>query len=176
MSKDKAPEAAPKKGGKMKKLLVVGVGGTALIGAGAGAGIYLGGGLGEHKATPQDNYPKLVVRSEKEEAASGEGGEGARRADRGVVVMVSVAHAPDGGMGIEADSITATQLSKRPFQTSSGERRDRFSRSGMGRHAPQTRRLALTDPHPNPLPVGEGPQARALSCCGPVPACRYVRR
>ena len=76
MSKDKAPEAAPKKGGKMKKLLVVGVGGTALIGAGAGAGIYLGGGLGEHKATPQDNYPKLVVRSEKEEAASGEGGEG----------------------------------------------------------------------------------------------------
>ena len=35
MSKDKAPEAAPKKGGKMKKLLVVGVGGTALIGAGA---------------------------------------------------------------------------------------------------------------------------------------------
>ena len=76
MSKDKAPEAAPKKGGKMKKLLVVGVGGTALIGAGAGAGIYLGGGLGEHKAMPQDNYPKLVVRSEKEEAASGEGGEG----------------------------------------------------------------------------------------------------
>ncbi len=76
MSKDKAPEAAPKKGGKMKKLLVVGVGGTALIGAGAGAGIYLGGGLGEHKATPQDNYPKLVERSEKEEAASGEGGEG----------------------------------------------------------------------------------------------------
>ena len=76
MSKDKAPEAAPKKGGKMKKLLVVGVGGTALIGAGAVAGIALGAGLGEHKATPQDTYPKLYVRSEMEEAASGEGGEG----------------------------------------------------------------------------------------------------
>ena len=49
MSKDKAPEGAePKKGGKMKKLLMLGIGGTALISAGAGAGIYLGGGIIAH--------------------------------------------------------------------------------------------------------------------------------
>jgi flagellar FliL protein len=78
MSKEKAPEGAePKKGGKMKKLLVLGIGGTALISAGAGAGIYLGGGLGgAHEAKPEDHYPKLVARSTGEEAAAAEGGEG----------------------------------------------------------------------------------------------------
>ncbi len=83
MSKEKAPEAAePKKGGKMKKLLVLGIGGTALISAGAGAGIYLGGGLGSaHEAKPEDHYPKLVARSEGvEEAAAAEGGEGGEAA------------------------------------------------------------------------------------------------
>ena len=75
MSKEKAPEGAePKKGGKMKKLLVIGIGGTALISAGAGAGIYLGGGLSKHEAKPEDNYPKLVVRSEGAEEAEAEGG------------------------------------------------------------------------------------------------------
>jgi len=76
MSKDKTPDAEPKKGGKMKKLLVLGIGGTALIGAGAGAGIYLGGGLSAHEAKPEDHYPKLVVRSTGEAAAAAEGGEG----------------------------------------------------------------------------------------------------
>ncbi|WP_374525696.1 flagellar basal body-associated protein FliL [Sphingopyxis sp.] len=75
MSKDKTTEAEPKKGGKMKKMLMLGIGGTALISAGAGAGIYLGGGLGSHEAKPEDHYPKLVVRSEGGEAAAeGEGG------------------------------------------------------------------------------------------------------
>jgi flagellar FliL protein len=75
MSKDKTPDADPKKGGKMKKMLMLGIGATALISAGAGAGIYLGGGLAGHEAKPEDHYPKLVVRSVGEEAAAeGEGG------------------------------------------------------------------------------------------------------
>ena len=76
MSKEKTPEGAePKKGGKMKKLLVLGIGGTALISAGAGAGIYLGGGLGGQEAKPEDHFPKLVARSEGgEEEAPAEGG------------------------------------------------------------------------------------------------------
>ncbi|HEX2811995.1 MAG TPA: flagellar basal body-associated FliL family protein [Sphingopyxis sp.] len=75
MSKDKTPDAEPKKGGKMKKMLMLGIGATALISAGAGAGIYLGGGLAGHEAKPEDHYPKLVVRSVGEEAAAeGEGG------------------------------------------------------------------------------------------------------
>lgn len=73
MSKEKTPDDAPKKGGKMKKLLILGVGGTALISAGAGAGIYLGGGLTSHPAKPEDNYPKLVVRSEGDAAPAAEG-------------------------------------------------------------------------------------------------------
>ncbi len=71
MSKEK-DEAAPKKKGKLKKLLFIGVSAVALIGAGAGAGIYFGA-LSAHEAKPEDNYPKLVVRSEGEEPAAAEG-------------------------------------------------------------------------------------------------------
>ena len=71
MTKDKA-EAEPKKKGKFKKLLLVGVAAIALIGAGAGAGIYFGA-LSAHEAKPEDNYPKLVERSTKDEAQAGEG-------------------------------------------------------------------------------------------------------
>ena len=77
MAKDNV-EGAPKKKGKFKKLLFVGVGAIALIGAGAGAGIYFGA-LQAHEAKPEDNYPKLVVRGEgePEAAAEGEGKEAA---------------------------------------------------------------------------------------------------
>ena len=71
MTKDKV-EAEPKKKGKFKKLLLIGVAAIALIGAGAGAGIYFGA-LSAHEAKPQDNYPKLVERSTKDEAPAGEG-------------------------------------------------------------------------------------------------------
>ena len=89
MSKEKAPEGAePKKGGKMKKLLMLGIGGTVLISAGAGAGIYLGGGLGGHEAKPEDHYPKLVVRNEGEEPAAAEGEEGKEPAPKVGTVSV----------------------------------------------------------------------------------------
>ena len=87
MSKDKNSDTEPKKGGKMKKLLMLGVGATALISAGAGAGIYLGGGLGSHEAKPEDNYPKLVVRG-KDEAEPAEGGEGGEPAPKVGTVSV----------------------------------------------------------------------------------------
>lgn len=63
MTKEKA-EAAPKKG-KLKKLLILSVGAIALAGAGAGAGIYFGA-LSAKEAKPEDNYPKLVLRSSKD--------------------------------------------------------------------------------------------------------------
>lgn len=73
MTKDKAE--SPKKGGKMKKLLLLTVGAAVLIGAGAGAGIYMGGGLAAEAPKPEDHYPKLVLRSESGEAEpAGEGG------------------------------------------------------------------------------------------------------
>ena len=71
MSKDKATDAEPKKGGKMKKLLMIGIGAIVLIGAGVGAGIYFGG-LATHEAKPEDNYPKLVVRNSGAEADAAE--------------------------------------------------------------------------------------------------------
>ena len=79
MTKDKV-EAEPKKKGKFKKLLLIGVAAIALIGAGAGAGIYFGA-LSAHEAKPEDNYPKLVERSTKDEAPAAEGAdaEGPRR-------------------------------------------------------------------------------------------------
>lgn len=73
MTKDKE-EAAPKKKGKFKKLLMIGVGAFVLIGAGAGAGIYFGA-LSAHESKPEDNYPKLVLRSKEDAAPAAEGEE-----------------------------------------------------------------------------------------------------
>jgi len=64
MAKDNV-EGAPKKKGKLKKLLFIGIGALVLIGAGAGAGIYFGA-LSAHEAKPEDHFPKLVLRSEGE--------------------------------------------------------------------------------------------------------------
>jgi flagellar FliL protein len=71
MTKDKE-EAAPKKKGKFKKLMMIGVGAIVLIGAGAGAGIYFGA-LSAHEAKPEDNFPKLVLRSNEDAAPAAEG-------------------------------------------------------------------------------------------------------
>lgn len=74
MTKDSAE--SPKKGGKVKKLLLLAVGGVVLIGAGAGAGIYMGGGLAAEASKPEDHFPKLVLRGEGDDEAPAEGEEG----------------------------------------------------------------------------------------------------
>ncbi len=71
-------EDAPKKKGKMGKLIVIGVGAIVLIGGGIGGGLYaansglIGGGHAK-----EETGPKLVPKSEQKHAPSGEGhGEG----------------------------------------------------------------------------------------------------
>ena len=71
MAKDNV-ESAPRKKGKFKKLLLVSVAAIALIGAGAGAGIYFGA-LQAHEAKPEDKYPKLVLRSDDDAEPAAEG-------------------------------------------------------------------------------------------------------
>jgi flagellar protein FliL len=80
MSKDKTKDGegtAPKaKGGKMKKILMIGTGSIVLLGAGVGGGVYASGMLGAEKKHEDPNRPKLVERSEEPvEEAGGEGGE-----------------------------------------------------------------------------------------------------
>jgi len=80
MSDKPETEAAPKKKGKMK-FLIIGVALLALIGGGVGAGVYAASagliGGGKHAEKPEDNGPKLVPKAEQKRAsASGEGGEG----------------------------------------------------------------------------------------------------
>lgn len=71
-----AAEGEVKKGGKAKKLIVMGAGAVLLLGAGAGAGMYAGLGHSETKEKEDPNRPKLVERSEEPAEAGGEGEEG----------------------------------------------------------------------------------------------------
>lgn len=77
--KAEAPAGAPKKKGKLVKLLLVGVGLLALVGGGVGAGLYAAssGLIGGHKAGSEEHAdtPKLVPKSEEKRASEG-GGEG----------------------------------------------------------------------------------------------------
>ena len=83
MSDKPAADAAPKKKGKLKKIIVAVLGAGILIGGGVGAGLYaagsgLIGGGGAHAGPAEDPYkPKLVPKSEHKHAGEGgEGGEG----------------------------------------------------------------------------------------------------
>ncbi|WP_380782520.1 flagellar basal body-associated protein FliL [Sphingomonas sp. R86520] len=71
------PDAAPKKKGKMKTILIGGVALLVLVGGGVGAGVYASNagliGGGGHAAV-DDGKPKLVPKSEQKHAT--EGGEG----------------------------------------------------------------------------------------------------
>jgi flagellar FliL protein len=80
---DKA-ETAPKKKGKLGKIIAMAVGTLVLIGGGVGAGLYAAGsGVigGGHVAAEDANKPKLVPKSEQKRA--GEGGEGGHGAEGG---------------------------------------------------------------------------------------------
>jgi flagellar protein FliL len=90
MTKDK--QAAPRKPGKAKKIMLISVAVLALTGAGAGAGLYASGaGLVGSKAKPEDpNRPKLVERSDEPAEPAGEGGHGADAAPPPRVGTVSV--------------------------------------------------------------------------------------
>jgi flagellar protein FliL len=79
MSDAKTEDAAPKKKGKLPKMLVMGVGALVLLGGGVGAGLYAAssgmvGGGGAHVEAEEDK-PKLVPKSE-QKRGGGEGGEG----------------------------------------------------------------------------------------------------
>ncbi len=69
---DKA-DAAPKKKGKLGKIIVMAVGGLVLVGGGVGAGLYAAGsGLVGGNAHAEDpNKPKLVPKSEQKHAEEG---------------------------------------------------------------------------------------------------------
>jgi flagellar FliL protein len=81
MSKDApAPDAAPKKKGKLKGILMMLIMAIVFIGGGVGAGLYAAGtGLvgGKHaEEKPEDpNAPKLVAKEGAEGEGHGEGGE-----------------------------------------------------------------------------------------------------
>ena len=74
------PDAAPKKKGKMKTILIGGVALLVLVGGGVGAGVYASNaGLigGDSHVEADDGKPKLVPKSEQKHAGEGgEGGEG----------------------------------------------------------------------------------------------------
>lgn len=92
MSKEATKAEGKPKSGKMKKMLMIGVSGLVLIGAGAGVGVYaVGAGMAGEKPGHEDpNRPKLVERNEEPaEEGGGEHGEGAEAAPK--VGTVSVA-------------------------------------------------------------------------------------
>lgn len=73
MSDDTKPQP-PKKKGKLKTIIMIGLGSLLLVGGGIGAGLYAAGaGLaGGAHAEPEDpNQPKLVERSDAHESSHG---------------------------------------------------------------------------------------------------------
>lgn len=92
--KDAAKEGEAKKPGKAKKFILMGFGALALLGAGAGVGIYAGIGQGAAKETEDPNRPKLVLRSEEPEEMTAEGGESKEPAPKIGTVSVASDRAP----------------------------------------------------------------------------------
>ena len=73
MSDKEQAEGAPKKKGKLGKIIVMAVGGLVLVGGGVGAGLYAAGsGLVGAAHAEDPNKPKLVPKGEEKRAAGGE--------------------------------------------------------------------------------------------------------
>lgn len=74
--KKETADAAPKKKGKMKTILIGGAALLVLVGGGVGAGVYASnaGLLGGGHAAVDDGKPKLVPKSEQKHPTEGEGG------------------------------------------------------------------------------------------------------
>lgn len=87
MSEAKPASDEKPKPSKFKKILVIGVGGSALIAAGVGGGLYASGSMGAAKSHEDPNRPKLVERSN-EPAEAPEGGEGKEAAPKVGTVSV----------------------------------------------------------------------------------------
>ena len=88
-TKDKVEGKEKPKGGKMKKIIVIGFGGIVLIGGGVGAGVYASGSMAGEVKHEDPNRPKLVERSKEPEEAS-DGGEGGEAKEAPKVGTVSV--------------------------------------------------------------------------------------
>lgn len=73
MTKDKQPPEE-KKPSKLKRLMVIGGVIVALIGGGAGAGLYFGLNVMGAEPKEENHNPKLVMRSEGKEESAGEEG------------------------------------------------------------------------------------------------------
>lgn len=71
MSKDKEI-SAPKPRSKLKKMLIIGTGVIALVGAGVGAGLYFGPSLLATETKPENHNPMLVLRGEADAPAEGD--------------------------------------------------------------------------------------------------------
>lgn len=72
----KNTEKTEAKGGKSKKMLLIGVGATLLTAGGAAGGVYLTGGVTGKESKEDPHRPKLVERSEEPAEPPAEGEEG----------------------------------------------------------------------------------------------------
>lgn len=77
MSKAKPPSEKDNRPKKGKKPLLIGIAAIVLIGSGAAAGVYLGGGVTGKEGSEDPHRPKLVLRSEEpdEPVAGGDNAE-----------------------------------------------------------------------------------------------------
>lgn len=84
---NKTKEKPEAKGGKSKKMLMIGVGATLLTVGGAAGGVYLSGGVAGKEAKEDPHRPKLVERSDEPAEAVAEGEDGKAALKEGTVAV-----------------------------------------------------------------------------------------